>query len=329
MLRRLAGCCVRTALLLLLGLNGVTVAQEVKADPQAEAVDLDAADWKAIRESVESYAAAFNAGDAETLAELYADDAELVDVAGNVFQGRETIQKEFAAFYQRHPQARIKIFVDAIRSVAPGIIMEDGRTETQLGEKGEVVTSRYVAVHGKQNDGWQLMSVRDIQSQSDEPGRKLESLAWMIGRWIDEDVDSVVEIDCFWDKSGAYLIREFKERSDGVLASSGTERIGWDPLRMQVRSWMFDSKGGYLEAQWTCSGDTLTVVAHGYRADGKPLREIFRCTRLREDAFHIGSSDRFVGETQLEDLDMTIVRRPPPAAPIETNSEASESSTSP
>jgi hypothetical protein len=114
-------------------------------------------------------------------------------------------------------------------------------------------------------------------------------------------------------KSGAYLIRDFKVRVKGLLAASGTERIGWDPLRQQVRSWLFDSKGGHLEAAWVRDGDEWTVTAGGFRADGKPLQATYVVTPLKRDAYHMRSFNRFAGETQLDDLDMTVVRRPPEA----------------
>ena len=49
------------------------------------------------------------------------------------------------------------------------------------------------------------------------------------------------------DESGSYLIREFEIKVKGLLASRGVERIGWDPLQQQARSWLFDKDGGFSE----------------------------------------------------------------------------------
>ena len=34
-----------------------------------------------------------------------------------------------------------------------------------------------------------------------------------------------------------------------------TQRIGWDPAAKQIRSWEFDSEGGFGEGTW---GETAT-----------------------------------------------------------------------
>lgn len=269
------------------------------------------ADWEAIRQSAERYAAAYNAGDAAAIAKLYAENAELVNAEGNAFQGRAAIEREYSAFFESHPDTTILIVVDNVRSVAPGIITEDGQTETTFGDNMPPITSRYTAVHAKEGGSWRLVSVRDSDSQVNDPGAKLEQLAWLIGQWIDEDAESLLEINCYWHESGVYLIRDFKVRVKGLLAASGTERIGWDPLRQQIRSWLFDCEGGYLEGDWVQDGDKWTIGAKGFRADGKPSQATYVVTPLKKDAYHMASFNRFAGEAQLEDLDMTVVRKPP------------------
>jgi len=272
---------------------------------------ISTADWDAVRQSAERYATAYNTRNAEAIAELYAENAELVDADGNVFQGRAAIEREYSAFFEANSQVTIRIVVDDLRTVAPGIIAEDGTTETTFGDNAATIASRYTAVHARQGDTWRLVSVRDSDSQVNDPGGRLEQLAWLIGQWVDEDADSLLEIDCYWHESGAYLIRDFKVRVEGLLAASGTERIGWDPLRRQVRSWLFDSEGGYLEGDWVHDGDTWTVTARGFRADGKPSKATYVVTPLKNDAYHMASFNRFAGESQLDDLDMTVVRKPP------------------
>lgn len=106
--------------------------------------------------------------------------------------------------------------------------------------------------------------------------------------------------------SGAYLIRDFKERAEGLLAASGTEWIGWDPLRQQVRNWLFDSEGGYPIGDWVRDGDTWIVGARGFRADGKPSKAAYVVTPLKSDAYRTASLHRFAGESQLDDLDMLV-----------------------
>ena len=291
-----------------------TPAQTNSAVPDVET-------WDAIEQSAERYVKAFNTQDAKRLAGLYAENAELTDAAGNVFQGRETIRQEYEAFFQAHPKAQLSLDVSSLHFVTPNMVIEQGQAETQLSIKEPSVLSRYTAVHVKEKDGWRLASVQDFEVPG-EAGKNLEQLAWLVGRWVDEADDSLMEIDCYWHESGSYLIRDFNIRVKGLLATSGTERIGWDPLRQQVRSWLFDIDGGYLEAAWIHDGTKWTVTTQGFRADGKPSQATYVVTPLRQDAYHMASFNRAAGQERLAELDMTVVRRPPePSIPAKADPE--------
>ena len=298
-----------------------------KEPPPATKADLETESKPehAVRRSGEQYTTAFNVGDAAAIADLYAENAELTDSSGNVFRGRESIQQEYASFFETYPEAEITLTLEEGDMLSPMVAVERGRTETKLGSGQPIIRSRYTAIHGIVGDKWKMFRVVDIVEEPSEPGANLEQLSWMIGRWVDEDRESLVEIDCYWDASGSFLIREFKLRVQGLLEASGTERIGWDPLREEIRSWVFDSKGGYIEASWKPTEDGWTVSAQGYRADGEPTKAIYVLTPMKKDAYHMASIERFAGKLRLDDLDMTIVRSPP--LPANTEEPSSESST--
>jgi len=266
--------------------------------------------YEAIKKAVEDYAAAYNARDAKAIANLFAPDAELVDTSGTVFQGQEVIRQEYEAFFNAHPEASLTIDVVSVRMVGPSVAIEEGQTASVLAAGETPSLSRYVAVYSKIDDAWVLASVRDEKLQP-EPGQHLEKLDWLIGQWIEESEDSRMEIECYWDESGSYLIRDFKISIEGLLASSGTERIGWDPLNRQIRSWLFDSSGGHIEATWLPGDGDWTATARGYRADGQAISAIYKMTLLRDDAYHMAASSRRAGDESLSDFEMTIVRQPP------------------
>lgn len=270
----------------------------------------DQADWDAICKSIETYVAAYNDHDAGAIANLYTENAELVDTSGTVFSGRPTIATEYAKFFEAHPEATLTMVVDNIAFVSTTTVIEDGHTVSQNSDESPPRASTYVAVHVKQDGAWKLASVRDqeIPAETESP---LEELTWLIGRWVDEAPESLMEIDCYWHPSGAYLVRDFNIQIAGLLASSGTERIGWDPLAKQIRSWLFDSQGGHLEASWQNRAGQWTATATGFSADGAPIRATYVMSPLRDDAYHMEAFHRSSGEELLDDFEMTIVRRPP------------------
>ena len=51
---------------------------------------------------------------------------------------------------------------------------------------------------------------------------------------------------------------------------TGQQRIGWDPLARQFKSWVFDSQGGFGEGEFSHDGDAWLIKARGVRSDGRP-----------------------------------------------------------
>ena len=45
-----------------------------------------------------------------------------------------------------------------------------------------------------------------------------------------------------------------------------TQRIGWDPVADHIRSWEFDSEGGFGEGKWGGDGEPLGGEANGHAA---------------------------------------------------------------
>lgn len=70
---------------------------------------------------------AFNTQNAEKVAAFFTTQAELVERNGDVVRGRKQIQAAFAEIYKGTPQNRISLDVDAVRFVARGVAIEEGR----------------------------------------------------------------------------------------------------------------------------------------------------------------------------------------------------------
>ena len=49
----------------------------------------------------------------------------------------------------------------------------------------------------------------------------------------------------------------------------GSQRIGWDPSAKRLRSWVFDSEGGFGEGVWSKSGNQWIAKMTGVTSDGK------------------------------------------------------------
>ena len=61
-----------------------------------------------------------------------------------------------------------------------------------------------------------------------EASDNLKQLEWMVGEWIDESPDTVVEHRCAWSADGHFLLGKFLVQIEKRPAMTGTTRIGWD-----------------------------------------------------------------------------------------------------
>jgi hypothetical protein len=116
-----------------------------------------------------------------------------------------------------------------------------------------------------------------------------------------------------WDENKSFLLEEFQVISQGSTVLKGTQRIGWDPQARQVRSWIFDSAGGFGEAVWTQVGDDWVCRAKGVRSDGSSASATRTLTRAAQDRVIWTSTDRVDDGELLPELAVTMVRKPPQA----------------
>ena len=286
-------------------------AQPVKAKPVATAPEASA-DEKAIHRLIDEVEKAYNAADTKALAGLFTDDAELVDEDGNVTHGRAAIEELFVTAFAARPGAKMSINVNSIRSIGPGLVVEDGTTTVTISPSEPPERSRYTVVYIKQDGKWRMASARDITSIAPSNVERLQQLAWLIGEWVDESPDTVVSSTYRWSEDGNFLLNEFSAKIGGHPAMSGSQRIGWDPLANQIRSWVFESTGGYGEGLWSRDGDRWVVKHRNVNSDGQIGTATNVLKMIDKGRWGWQSYDRVVGGELIPEIEQVIVVRKPP-----------------
>jgi uncharacterized protein (TIGR02246 family) len=264
-----------------------------------------------IRQAVIAFVEHYNAHHAGDVAALYADDARMVFRDGTEVDGREAIQQSFEQGFRESPKGAISVVVDSIRLLTPDVAVEEGTTS--LFPDGETLASRgrYTVLHLKKNGRWLMQSSRVVEEESLSAYGELQPLEWLVGEWIDEGRAELVEAQFQWDENKSFLLEQFQVIREGDVVLKGTQRIGWDPQAKQIRSWVFDSAGGFGEAVWTPVGDNWVIKAKGVRSDGATASATRTLTRAAQDRVIWSSTDRLAGDEQLPDLAVTMVRKPP------------------
>lgn len=271
---------------------------------------------QAIRTFEEGFVRDYNKGDSKAIAAHFTEDAEVVDIDGHHFQGRDVIEQGFAQLFASDKDAKISLEIFAIRSISPDVAQEEGRSVVTPAE-GAPHSRLYTVVYVKRDGRWLVSSVQDNPDPLIPPHERLKDLEWMIGEWVDEGEDSVVRLNCRWSDDGNYLLRSFTVQREGEPVLSVSQRIGWDPLARQIRSWEFDSAGGFGEGRWTGDGKRWIVKHTGIQPEGKTASSTNTMTRERPDLVQWTSTDRVIGDELIPDeLSYTLVRVPPrPGSP--------------
>jgi uncharacterized protein (TIGR02246 family) len=268
-------------------------------------------DEQAIRQIVELVAKYYNAGKAQALAQLFTADAEMVDEAGHSVHGQRAIEQVFAAAFAANPETAMTIRVESIRFLSPTVALEEGLSMVKHVPSDPAIPSRYSVVHVKHEGKWQMALARDLENSESVASAELEQLGWMVGSWLDESPEALVRTNYRWSESRQYLFGQFTVQIHGRQVMTGTERIGWDPIARQLRSWIFDSEGGFAEGLWTRQGSEWLVKTSGCTRDGRinSATNVYR--PLGSDRYSYKSRDRVIGGRLGEDIETTGVREPP------------------
>jgi uncharacterized protein (TIGR02246 family) len=270
-------------------------------------------DEKAIRALLDTFTKAFDAGDAKAAADTYTETAIIVDEEGTRTEGRAAILDLYAASFEDNPGSKIAIQVDNVRFLGPETALEQGRaTITPAPGAGAPEITRYTAIYIKQGGNWLQSAVKDEVAADVTPREHLKELEWLVGEWINESSDAIVSTNCKWAQSGNFIDREFTMKTQGQPVFSGTQRIGWDPLKQQFKTWIFDSEGGHSEGYWTRNGNQWVIKIEGVNQDGKAISATNIVTRFDKDRIGWESVDRTAGAAALPGIDQFIVVRKPP-----------------
>ncbi len=267
---------------------------------------------KAILAVDDAFVIAYNRGDSKALVALFAEDAEAVEADGERYQGRERIERRFAETFAASPGVKISLAIDAIRLLHPEVAKEEGRTVIKP-SKGLPLNRPYTAIFVKRDGRWRISSIREESDPFVNAHDRLKELEWMIGAWIDEGPDSVVRLDCRWSEEQNFLLRSFIVKLRGRPVMTVSQRIGWDPMARQIRSWDFDSDGSFGEGRWSRIGERWVIKHTGVLPEGTPTSATNIMSRERSDLIRWSTTDRVLGEESIPGDEVFVLVRVPPS----------------
>ncbi len=269
-----------------------------------------AAEEAAIRKAIESYVAAFNRGDAMALAALWSPEAVYTSpLSGVQVVGRAEIEQQFAAMFADAKGAKLEATTEAIQFVSPNVAVEQGTAKLILPDQAPE-ESEYTAVYVKRDGQWLLDRVTEEELRVvPSHYEHLKDLEWMIGRWVDADDLAAVVTECNWTKNNNFITRSFTVQVRDRIDMAGIQIIGWDPSTKQIRSWVFDSDGGFGQGIWSKKGQSWHIQTTGTLPDGTKSSSVNIITYVDDDTFTLQSVNRVAGGELLPNVDEVVVVR--------------------
>lgn len=278
-----------------------------------------AEDETAIRAVDAEFVRAFNAGDADAVVASFTDDAQVVDPSGKAFTGRKAVRERFAQSFAASPGMTLALDLRSLRFVGPDTAVERGAVSLRHADaEAAEEPAPYTVVYVRRGGKWLQASVEDhARAPEPEPAsneERLRPLAWMVGDWVSESADAVVLSTCQWDAKKNFILHQFTIQAAGRPAHTGTQRIGWDPVRQQIRSWVFDDDGGFGDCRWSQDPDGRWVVrASGTRPDGRATEATRLVTPLDAHRVQWEIVHRTLGGVAQPDVPAFVMVRKPPA----------------
>ncbi|MBI5568790.1 MAG: SgcJ/EcaC family oxidoreductase, partial [Desulfomonile tiedjei] len=157
-------------------------------------------DENAIRKAIESYAEAYNRGDASATASYWSRDGSYQTQAGEHAKGPDKIRAALDKFFAENKGIQVKVAIfdvqpqSADRAIAKGFAVFQ-----RPGEENEEVL--FTATYAKEDESWRLLKVEEGESSVPLATiARVGELEWLVGDWVDRDDSGSVETTFRWTK---------------------------------------------------------------------------------------------------------------------------------
>lgn len=267
---------------------------------------------KQVERRLQEIVEAINQHKVESFPKFWTEDATLMNPAtGEIYKGKSEIadylQKRDQEIQQR--QLNFSFTTNRIFFPAPNQAIVEGVVEIK--DKGELLQRnarkiRLVNLNGE----WYINEVREVETAPPPPVfSRLKELEWLIGDWKDEDEDVTITFSANWDKFKNFIIQRFKMEIYGLEAMQGIQVIGWDPIEQNIRSWVFDSDGGFGDGIWEKKNGSWQVTLHYTSSDGSEATAINIYSNINNHSYQYSSINRYLDGEPIDNIEPVTVKK--------------------
>jgi uncharacterized protein (TIGR02246 family) len=266
------------------------------------------------------YEKAFNSGDAKAIGALWKSDGEFVNALGDRVVGREAIVKLFEDSFSQNPGKKLSIkvlSVLALKEAEKGdVVVAEIVPEVNPPQPGRLGSNKETIVLLRTGEKWQIEGVKEVPYLP-ATYEHLKTLEWLVGNWSTQEASGAesdktkritINSNCKWTENKSFLTRTFDTRMQ-LIELHGFEIIGWDPQTKSIRSWLFESSGGFTQSTWKQDGKKWEIEMKGVLADGKTVSASTTMTKIDDDTLIIESKKRMRDGKPMPDIAQLTLRR--------------------
>jgi uncharacterized protein (TIGR02246 family) len=251
--------------LLMLSAGFVTTQEKTGKSPSREA------DKLAVEKLLKEMVQAFNNKNAAAIAAHWTAEGEFTRNDGEPIRGREAIEKGYADFLKTlKGKSKLEVQLDHLRFPSKDTAVSDVTLRLK-NEEGEVVASSWRSTFLVREDGqWKVALVREWDRDV-ALDVNLAELEWLIGTWEASSKDKDVTLSYEWDETKVFIRGKYAVKEGGKVVEAGMQMIGKDNAEGAIRSWVFQTDGGFGGGVWTREGKKWSVDVYGVTPEGKEL----------------------------------------------------------
>ncbi len=261
--------------------------------------------------TIDAYQEAFNRHDAKGMADLWAEQGRYGNPISEQFvEGKENLLHELEKWFTVKNADKLEYKSFVTQTLNSKEVIESGRFKIQFKDGKPPLESAIRILLVDENGKWRIKEIRAIDTPpSKNHLEELKDLTWLIGNWKDADEDSVIESSAKWDLHQNFILQHFTIKVFDQTVTEVKQIIAWDPVNKRIRSWAFDSDGGFGEGRWSKKGNSWHVDSSFTLADGERGSAIHIYTPIDKDTYTWASEGRDINGVILPNIAPVTVKR--------------------
>lgn len=267
---------------------------------------------KQVEKRLQEFIEAVNLHKTESFPIFWTQDAVLINpTTSEIYKGKDEINDYLQKRNQEIQKRELNftftpsniIFPEPNQAIVEGVV--------EIKDKGQLLQRDVRKIKlVNQNGQWFIKELREIEAPPAPPVfSHLKELDWLIGNWKDIDEDVTITFSAKWDKFKNFIIQTFKMETYGLEAMEGTQIIGWDPVEKKIRSWVYDSDGGFGEGIWNKKNDDWQVTIDYVLSDGSEGTATNIYSNIRDKSYQYSSIDRILDGEALDNIPPVTVKK--------------------